>query len=153
MHSDTTAAPEPGTARGAVAIISNDHGHILMHLRDDIDGIAWPGHWSLLGGACDPGENDIEAICRELDEEAGLGTEVKSLRKVCEIRDEHGSGQMITFFSARWDGDEAKLPLAEGVKLQFMAPEVLDHLKIPFFIREGINRYLTSLPPKGRLPR
>ncbi|MFF3327700.1 NUDIX domain-containing protein [Streptomyces sp. NPDC002889] len=153
MHSDTTAAEEPATARGAVAIIVNDRGELLLHLRDDIGGIAWPGYWSLLGSGCDAGEGALDAICRELDEEAGIGTEVGSLRDVCEIRDEHGSGQLITFFSAHWDGDETQLPLAEGVKLQFFAPDFLDDLKIPFFIRDGIHRYLTSLPPKRRLPR
>ncbi|MFJ2769565.1 NUDIX domain-containing protein [Streptomyces sp. NPDC087300] len=152
MHQDTTAGP-PATARGAVAIIVNSRGELLLHLRDDIDGIAWPGYWSLLGGGCDPGEHEVDAICRELNEEAGLGDEVESLLQLCDIPDEHGSGQLISFFSAHWDGDETQLPLAEGVKLQFFAPEFLDDLKIPFFIRDGINRYLTSLPPKRRLPR
>ncbi|MET7718702.1 NUDIX domain-containing protein [Streptomyces sp. NPDC005407] len=152
MHQDTTAE-RPATARGAVAIVVNSRGELLLHLRDDIDTIAWPGYWSLLGGGCDPGEDDVDAICRELDEEAGLGDEVESLRQLCEIRDEHGSGQLITFFFAHWDGDETQLPLAEGVKLQFFTPEFLDDLKIPLFIRDGINRYLTSLPPKRRLPR
>jgi 8-oxo-dGTP diphosphatase len=152
MHQDTTAE-SPATARGAVAIIVNSRGELLLHLRDDIDGIAWPGYWSLLGGGCDAGEHDVDAICRELDEEAGLGDEVESLIKRCEIRDEHGSGQLISFFSAHWDGDETRLPLAEGVKLQFFAPEFLDDIKIPFFIRDGINRYLTSRPRKRRLPR
>ncbi|GAA2470389.1 NUDIX domain-containing protein [Streptomyces mauvecolor] len=154
MHFDTTASRRPSTpGRGAVAIITNSRGELLLHLRDDIDGIAWPGYWSLLGGGCDPDEHEIDAICRELDEEAGLGEEIDSLLPVCEIRDQHGSGQLITFFSAHWDGDETQLPLAEGVKLQFFAPEFLDALKIPFFIRDGINRYLTKLPPKRHLPR
>ncbi|MFD5696439.1 NUDIX domain-containing protein [Streptomyces lasiicapitis] len=144
MHSDTTRPEGTATACGAVAIITNRRGEILMHLRDDIDGIAWPGHWSVLGGGCDPGEDPATAIVRELDEEAGLA--VDHLTLLFEVRDEHGSGQLISFFAADWDGDETTLPLAEGVKLQFFAPEHLDILTIPPFIRAGIHRYLAARP-------
>ncbi|WP_274558973.1 NUDIX domain-containing protein [Streptomyces spiramyceticus] len=144
MHSNTTPAPEQATARGAVAIVTNRHGDLLMHLRDDIAGIAWPAHWSLLGGGTDDGETSLEAIVRELDEEAGLA--VDHLTELFEICDEHGSGQLITFFAASWDGDETALPLAEGVKLQFFAPEHLHILTIPPFIRDGIHRHLTTRP-------
>ncbi|MEV6171810.1 NUDIX domain-containing protein [Streptomyces sp. NPDC051954] len=144
MHQDTTA-DSPATARGAVAIITNRRGELLLHLRDNLPGvIAWPDHWSVLGGGCDPGEDPRTTIVRELDEEAGLA--VDGLTELFEIRDEHGSGQLITFFAASWDGDETALPLAEGVKLQFLAPEGLAFRTIPPFIRDGINRYLATRP-------
>ncbi|QDQ09476.1 NUDIX domain-containing protein [Streptomyces spectabilis] len=144
MHQDTTA-DSPATARGAVAVIANRRGELLLHLRDNLPGkITWPDHWSVLGGGCDPGEDPATAIVRELDEEAGLAAD--DLTELFEIRDEHGSGQLITFFAASWDGDETQLPLAEGVKLQFFAPEHLDVLTIPPFIRDGINRYLAARP-------
>ncbi|WP_405004519.1 NUDIX domain-containing protein [Kitasatospora purpeofusca] len=139
--SQDKAAAEP---RGAVAIITNRRDELLLHLRDDVEGIAWPGHWSLLGGGCDPGESPAEAIVRELDEEAGL--DAGSLRPLFEIHDWHGSGQLITFFASSWDGDETALPLAEGVKLQFFAPEHLPVLTIPPFIRDGIHRFLAARP-------
>jgi 8-oxo-dGTP diphosphatase len=142
MRSDTTTAKGPSTARGAVAIITNRRGDVLMHLRDDLPDIAWPAHWSLLGGGTDPGETQAEAIVRELDEEAGLTA--RDLTELFEARDEDGSGQLITFFAATWDGDEKALPLAEGVKLQFFAPEHLPVLTIPPFIRDGITCYLAA---------
>lgn len=143
MHQDTTAG-SPATARGAVAIIANRRGELLLHLRDDLPGIAWPDHWSVLGGSCDPDEDPAAAIVRELDEEAGLA--VDDLTELFELRDEHGSGQVITFFAGSWHGDETALPLAEGVKLQFFVPEHLDILTIPPFIRNGIDRYLAARP-------
>ncbi|WP_405654012.1 NUDIX domain-containing protein [Streptomyces sp. NBC_00019] len=143
MHQNTTTDC-PATARGAVAIIANRRGELLLHLRDDLPGIAWPDHWSVLGGGCDPGEKPHETIVRELDEEASLT--VHGLTELFEIRDEHGSGQLITFFAASWDGDETTLPLAEGVKLQFFAPEHLGTLTIPPFIRDGIHRHLAARP-------
>lgn len=144
MHPETTATEEPTAARGAVAIVANRRGELLLHLRDDFPAIAWPAHWSLLGGGCDPGEAPTTAIVRELHEEAGLTAD--SLTELFETRDEHGSGQIITFFAANWDGDETRLPLSEGVKLQFFASEHLDILTIPPFIRDGINRYLAARP-------
>ncbi|MFJ4962644.1 NUDIX domain-containing protein [Streptomyces sp. NPDC088729] len=142
MQIDATIASQPSTARGAVAVIANRRGDLLLHLRDDIAGIAWPDHWSLLGGGADGDETPAETIIRELDEEAGLV--VSDLTELFEMRDVHGSGQIITFFSCGWDGDESRLPLAEGVKLQFFAPEHLHTLTIPPFIRDGINRFLAA---------
>ncbi len=63
-----------------------------------------------------------------------------------DIRDEHNSGQIVTFFSAAWDGDEKTLPLSEGVKIQIFAPEHLYILTIPPFIGDGIHRYLAARP-------
>ncbi|WP_282206104.1 NUDIX domain-containing protein [Kitasatospora fiedleri] len=137
--------PSAAEPRGAVAIVTNRRGELLLHLRDDLDHIAWPDHWSLLGGGCDPGENPAETIVRELGEEAGLAVD-GGLRELFESRDAHGSGQIITFFAAHWDGDETALPLTEGVTLQFFAPEHLAVLTIPPFIRDGIHRYLAALP-------
>ncbi|WP_189838570.1 NUDIX domain-containing protein [Streptomyces umbrinus] len=132
------------TARGAVAIITNSAGELLLHLRDNLPGvIAWPDHWSVLGGGCDPGEDPAAAIVRELDEEAGL-TDIADLTALFEIRDKHGSGQLITFFAATWDGDETQLPLAEGVKLRFFAPDHLPTPMMPPYIREAIDRYLAD---------
>ncbi|MCT6775192.1 NUDIX domain-containing protein [Streptomyces sp. CS7] len=144
MDSENTTTEEPAPARGAVAIITNRRCELLLHLRDDLPTIAWPAHWSVLGGGCNPGEDPATAIVRELDEEAGLA--VRNLTELFRIRDEHGSGQLITFFAADWDGDETGLPLSEGAKLQFFAPEHLDILTIPPFIRDGIHRYLATRP-------
>jgi 8-oxo-dGTP diphosphatase len=144
-HQATPATPvpaDPDLDRGAVAVIVNGAGELLLHLRDDIEGIAWPGHWSLLGGGCDPGEPAAQAIVRELQEEAGL--DVGDLVEVFEVCDENGSGQMISFFVGFWDGDETALPLSEGVKLQFFPIEQLSVLTIPPYIRDGIHRALNT---------
>lgn len=41
----------------------------LMQLRDDIAGIAYPGHWGFFGGHIEPGESPDMAVKRELIEE------------------------------------------------------------------------------------
>ncbi|MEM9449331.1 MAG: NUDIX hydrolase [Cyanobacteria bacterium P01_E01_bin.6] len=41
----------------------------LMQLRDDIPGIAYPGHWGFFGGHIELGESPDVAVTRELVEE------------------------------------------------------------------------------------
>lgn len=57
----------------AIAILYHQDQY-LMQLRDDIPGIAYPGHWGFFGGHCDPGEHPDDAIHRELMEELGYRT-------------------------------------------------------------------------------
>ena len=44
-------------------------GRWLLQLRDDIEGILYPGQWALFGGHLDPGETPEVALRRELEEE------------------------------------------------------------------------------------
>lgn len=72
--------PEAPDLRPAVAIAilyqpqkDEDSGtpRFLMQLRDDIPGIAFPGHWGFFGGHIEPGESPDIAMRRELQEEIG----------------------------------------------------------------------------------
>lgn len=133
-----TDPPRTQQSRGAVALITNPRGELLLHLRDDIPGIAWPGHWSVLGGGCDPGESPRETIVRELDEEAGLV--VGDLVELFEVPDPGGSSQIVTVFAATWSGDARELPLTEGVKLDWVHPDHLGSLNLPPFLREALRK-------------
>lgn len=124
-----------------MAIITNGAGRYLMHLRDDIPGIAWPGHWGVLGGGCEGEETPRETIVRELQEEAGLT--VEELTEFCEAPDTHGSGQLLTFFTATWEGDPRSLVLTEGQRLDRVAPEQWNTLLIAGFVRDILHRHHT----------
>src|SRR5699024_4359071 len=107
--------------RGAMAIITNSHGKYLLHLRDDIPGIVWPGHWSGLGGGCDPGETPRQTIVRELREEAGLF--LTDLDELYRAPDPHGSGPLLTFSAARWDGDAGRREVDQAPGLGRLTPD------------------------------
>lgn len=140
MNIDTLTSRRHFLHRGAVAIVANRRGELLLHLRDARPQISWPAYWSLLGGQSERGEQSVDTILRELNEEAGLT--VSNLVELFDIHDSNGSKQLVTFFSCMWDGDATTLVLTEGVKLQFFDPGYLRNLVIPPFILDGIQRYL-----------
>lgn len=45
---------------------------VLTLQRDDIDGLAWAGHWDLPGGGREEGETPEDCVLREISEEVGL---------------------------------------------------------------------------------
>ena len=55
-----------------VAAVLVNAGRFLMQLRDDVEGVASRGKWSLFGGHRNYGETEREAILRELREELGF---------------------------------------------------------------------------------
>ena len=75
----------------AIAMIECD-GRWLLQLRDDIEGILYPGQWALFGGHLDPGETPEAALRRELEEE--INWEGSDLTPWFELRD----GQRIRHF-------------------------------------------------------
>ncbi|MFJ8477014.1 NUDIX hydrolase [Kitasatospora sp. NPDC094011] len=51
---------------GVIVFVTNRHGHLLMHHRDQKDGIAWPNHWTPIGGWREGDENPTETAAREV---------------------------------------------------------------------------------------
>nr|WP_244904864.1 NUDIX domain-containing protein [Streptomyces prasinopilosus] len=142
-----TSETEPGTAN-ASALIHNDRGEYLLHLRDHFPGQIWePGMWSLLGGGREPQDATLEhTVRRELAEEAGLhiadltpfGTEYAS--------DDTGASVPIAIYAGRWNGDPRDLRLTEGVMLAWFAPDDLHRLRIADTTCELVRRHAASRP-------
>jgi 8-oxo-dGTP pyrophosphatase MutT (NUDIX family) len=53
----------------AVILVRSAYG---LQLRDNIPGIAYPGMWSLFGGALEPDEDPERGLRREIMEELGI---------------------------------------------------------------------------------
>ncbi|MFB6961391.1 NUDIX domain-containing protein [Streptomyces sp. NPDC056309] len=140
-------AAEPETAN-ASALIYNDRGEYLLHLRDYFPGRIWePGMWSLLGGGREPQDAALEhTVRRELAEEAGLdiadltpfGTEYAS--------NDDGATVPIAIYAGRWNGDPRELHLTEGVMLAWFTPSDLHRLRIADTTSDLVRRHAASLP-------
>ncbi|WP_338673872.1 NUDIX domain-containing protein [Streptomyces sp. SCSIO 30461] len=137
----------------ASALIYNDRGEYLLHLRDYFPGRIWePGMWSLLGGGKEPQDATLEhTVRRELAEEAGLdladltpfGTEYAS---------DAGETVPIAIYAARWNGDPRELHLTEGVMLAWFTPSDLHRLRIADTTSDLVRRHAASRPA-GTAPR
>src|SRR5262245_60295753 len=60
----------PSNAVAALLVLPD--GRYVMQLRDLKPHIFYPGHWGLFGGAVDEGEDERQALSRELAEELGF---------------------------------------------------------------------------------
>ena len=103
----------------AIAMIECD-GRWLLQLRDDIEGILYPGQWALFGGHLDPGETPEVALKRELEEEINWAG--SDLAPWFELRDEQ---RIRHFFRGPLAVPFGSLTLLEG---QDMVLAELDEL-------------------------
>ena len=103
----------------AIAMIECD-GRWLLQLRDDIEGILYPGQWALFGGHLDPDETPEVALRRELEEEINWAG--SDLAPWFELRDEQ---RIRHFFRGPLAVPFGSLTLLEG---QDMVLAELDEL-------------------------
>ena len=74
------------TPRDAVvAIIENEKKQFLLQLRDDKEGIFFPNHWGLFGGAVDDNETVQSALARELKEELGSSFPIGPIKELFRV--------------------------------------------------------------------
>ncbi|MCZ1013767.1 ATP-binding cassette domain-containing protein [Streptomyces albulus] len=146
---DPADAPAPAdrpVVTGTAALLVNDRGQYLLHLRDAHKEIHDPGTWSLPGGAPEPGETAHEALARELCEEAGLA--VPDLAPFVLLRRSGPDGVLrghIQVFLGHWNGDAAALPLTEGVMLHWFDAGTLPRLTMCDWAAEAVRRHQDEL--------
>lgn len=106
------------------ALIIDSAGRYLMQLRDDIPIIAYPGHWCLFGGAVEPGEDDLQGMRRELEEELAFRPALLAPAMRFEYSvPQHGVRiRRVAVFETEIDDDRIKaLVLNEGAEMRFMS--------------------------------
>ncbi|NEC65911.1 NUDIX domain-containing protein [Streptomyces sp. SID9727] len=138
---------EPETAN-ASALIYNDRGEYLLHLRDYFPGQIWePGMWSLLGGGREPQDTTLQhTVRRELAEEAGLDLADLTPFATEYATDDAGATVPIAIYAGRWNGDPRELHLTEGVMLAWFAPADLHRLRIADTTSDLVRRHAAGLP-------
>ncbi|MEV8100493.1 NUDIX hydrolase [Kitasatospora sp. NPDC085879] len=122
----------PGPAddfEGITVFVTDPAGRLLMHHRDDKSGIAWPGHWTPIGGWREGDETPQETAAREVREEAGIT--ITRMRLLAGPRHDLVS-PLIRVLHAVWDGPESDLRLGgEGLAVRMVPLAKVFDLKVP----------------------
>lgn len=67
----------------------DQHGRLLMQLRDDFDFVAGGGKWSFFGGHVEPDEGLASAALREMKEETGVSLGNDQLHPAYRVYTDH----------------------------------------------------------------
>ena len=123
-------------------IIENSEGEVLLLLRDNKASIAYPNHWTLIGGKVEEGETREMAAHRELVEESGLKATL-----VLWMRYDRQHAIFIVdqyIYTAKVDVPQESLVLGEGQALQFFKSDEIKHLKIGYGFKAILSEYFLS---------
>ncbi|MEU2621989.1 methyltransferase, FxLD system [Streptomyces sp. NPDC007157] len=106
----------PGTA----ALLTDDQGRYLLHLRSANKPIWRPGHWALLGGNTEKGETCDESIVRELDEEIGLAISDLTGFVTLDTRDADGTfHNRVRVYHGTLNTPAHEIELHEGIQVRW----------------------------------
>lgn len=144
LFEEDRRAVELGQSRGegAMAIIADRDGRVLLHLRDDNPSIWYPGHWAIFGGGVEPGEDPHDALHREIREE--LNIELHDPVPFCRVFDRDGSKQLVTVFVAIEDLDLAAIKLGEGLDAQLFEESETNALQITPFLHHALRAWFSE---------
>lgn len=126
----------------ASIIVENTEGEVLLLLRDNKASIAYPNHWTLIGGKMEEGETPEMAAHRELAEETGLKATL-----VFWMRYDRQHAIFIVdqyIYTAKVDVPQESLVLGEGQALQFFKPDEIKRLKIGYGFKAILSEYFLS---------
>ncbi|WP_217550102.1 NUDIX domain-containing protein [Streptomyces sp. GbtcB6] len=134
----------PTKTRGCFAFVTTPRREVVLQLRDEKSGIAWPGHWSLPGGGSEADETPFETVLRELLGETGIVPE--TIEEVPVTAYEKGKTPPH-LFAVSWDGTESDLVLGEGQALSLFPLDTLPEPMPPH-----VRHYIEQLAPRRTPP-
>ena len=122
-------------------IVENQHGEVLLQLREDRPGLPFANHWTLPGGRVEAGETPADAARRELWEELGCELPLRYW-KVYERA--HESGEFLIeqhVYTAFCDTPIGGFTIGEGKALRFVAPQEIDRLQVAYGFDALLGEY------------
>lgn len=139
---------------GAVALIEDARGRLLMQLRDDLEGIHWPGRWGLVGGGVEAGEDLETAALREIWEETGMRLAPGMLTPFAKVNSVSRAGAKVFVFGVRLEISPVDIRLGEGAGFAFLTPAqargigILDTLipVLDLYLERGLAGPVRRLP-------
>ncbi|MEV0639139.1 NUDIX domain-containing protein [Streptomyces sp. NPDC050619] len=144
---DDPEAPEPNSlVVAASAVVTDDHGRILLQRRRDND------LWALPGGGMEMSDSLPGCAVREVKEETGYDIEITGLigtytdpRHVIAYSDGEVRRQFNICFRARITG--GKLTISnESTEVRFVDPSELDALPMHHTQRLRLRHFLENRP-------
>lgn len=109
------------------AVVLNDAGEVLLGQRSD------NGHWSLIAGGIDPGEQPAAAMVREIYEETGVRAVVERLVGVALHPVTYPNGDACEYlnvwFRCRAVGGQARVNDDESLAVAWFAVEELPQVE------------------------
>ncbi|MFB7599810.1 GNAT family N-acetyltransferase [Streptomyces sp. NPDC056160] len=140
LASGLEGQPQPVNAS---ALLFDDAGRYLLHLRDNLPDIWEPGSFALPGGGSEPADVTLkDTVRRELGEEfPNLVIPVLEPFAVERATGTDGLCVLIQVFAGRWNGDPDRLHVTEGVLLHWFAPEMLHRLRLSPATRDLVLRH------------
>jgi 8-oxo-dGTP pyrophosphatase MutT (NUDIX family) len=127
-------------SEGAVALLLNEQGQFLLHLRDDNPAIPYPGTWGLLGGVVEPGETSEEALRRELLEEIEfvVGAVTAVGRRITP------GPHLLTLYTGAIAKRIEDLPLREGAAIRYFRREALPDVRMAPQLKNVLLEYFRA---------
>jgi len=114
--------------KAAVIILIKDDS-TLLQLRDDKPGISHPGHWAVIGGMANEGEDAEAAAIRELKEETGYVSK-SPVKFMIEIYKSPSGGLVEAHrFYDYYDGKQ-EIHCFEGKNVEWKTLQEIDDLKM-----------------------
>lgn len=154
LASGLDGQPQPVNAS---ALLFDDAGRYLLHLRDNLPDIWEPGSFALPGGGSEPDDVTLEdTVRRELGEEfPNLVVPVLEPFAVERATGTDGMRVLIQVFAGCWNGDPDRLHVTEGVLLRWFPPEMLHRLRLSPVTRDLVLQHAaqrTALLGHGHRP-
>jgi len=133
--------------RAGVAIFFvNPRGEVLLRLRGDEPGLAFPNQWDTIGGAIEPGETHAEAAVRETAEEIGLKQKGQVYWR------EYQSVVLLHIYAAPLDAEAEDLVLAEGRRIAWFGLEEALRQPLHAWVRAMLPEFTASEIYRAMVP-
>ncbi len=134
----------PGHRRGAIVLVRDGAGRVLLQLRDRRAGVAYAGYWAMFGGGVEAGETLRAAALRELAEETGLRPEPAALRPLARVISDAAPRGRLYVFGVDLDVAPGALRLREGAGFAFLDPVQFASLMIVPSQRLALERFAAA---------
>ncbi|MGW0998870.1 methyltransferase, FxLD system [Streptomyces sp. NPDC002523] len=137
----------PGTA----ALLTDDQGRYLLHLRSANKPIWRPGHWALLGGNTEKGETCDAAIVRELEEEIGLVVPDLTGFVTLDMLDSSGAFKdRVRVYHGTLNTPAHEIELREGIQLRWTRIEEIAEMTLDPGTAAVLHAHHNAPQPRGR---